>query len=88
MHLIEANSADKDGAPQKVVALITPEGDVVGPVLYNDLAGRDKTLNSWSRMAGAPSDNVTAAVWNDYMEQFGVDGWRYDENFVLGVPLS
>jgi len=86
MYLIEANSNDSNGNLQKVVALVGSDGTVVGPVLFSDLKGGQATLNLWWRIAGRPSDNLTAAVWNDTMEMLGVDGWRYDSNFVLQVP--
>jgi hypothetical protein len=86
MYMIEANSNDAQGNAQKVVVLVGSDGNVVGPVLYNDLKGRQDTLNLWSRLCGNASDNVGAAAWNDTMEALGIDGWRYDEQFVLQVP--
>lgn len=89
MYLMEARSNDKDGKPQRVLVLITSNGEAIGPMLYDDLAGKQATMDAWSRMAGAPADNVPGAVWNDTMEALDIDGWRYDlETFVLQVPAE
>jgi len=88
MYTIEANSNDAQGKAQKVVALITGEGEVIGPFLYDTLKGKTNSLNALSRVCRAPSDNLTAAVWNDLMEVFGVEGWRYGDDLILQVPAA
>ena len=75
MYLIEANGANGVGA----YALVTADGKCLVR-LKTALTGGADTANLWSRIARKPADNVTAKVWNDTMELFGVVGYRFDTN--------
>lgn len=83
MYLIEANGADGVGA----YAVVMPDGECVVR-LKSALTGGTGTANLWSRICRAPADNVTAKVWNDTMELFGVTGYRFNDAAVLQVPAS
>lgn len=80
MYLIEANGANGVGA----YALVTADGKCMVRVKTALTGGMD-TANLWSRIARHPSDNVTAKVWNDTMDLFGVTGYRFDANANLQV---